>query len=917
MPHHFEVIEANAAARCAAAGAKLLHRYAGGRALVLREGDAREGRARASSLAEPEQRELLHVHGRAVAVPASVFRVGSGPRLLLRFAGPIAASWVVALERAGGVLHFFCSPFGLCASLGGEGLDRLRAELPALLGAQPYEAAHCSRETPSSRLLARATGVGTGWLDVVCFDPADRERVIDALAAQGARVLSQSRYKLRVTGAPAARLRDVVGVKLVGEARGAVLAQAELYAAVRHPEVWPTPASERTWRGRGEVVAVADTGLDRGQLGGSQLHADFRGRVRALQSWPLNAAFAALARFPAANDGGADGDSGHGTHVAGLVLGDGASSSGQIRGIAPEAELVFQALEQYTEIKPEHARQVASGHYLSGRPLDLRELFERAREAGARIHVNAWGDPASGHYTDDCYEADAFLAKNPDAVVLFAAGNTGEDRNGDGRVEAGSLYAPASAKNVIAVGATEGPRLGVGLRDGWRAFDPSGRRFRSAEVQKDPISGQPERLAMFSSAGPTADGRIKPDLCAPGTNLVSTRSQATATRGWGLASPLPHYMYLGGTSMAVAIAGGAAAVLRGALREALGQAPSGPALKALLLYGAAPIVERDGKKQAPIERVGFGRLSLADVMPGNASPTLLDEPVGVATAEAFERRFTLAARTRVRAVLCWYDAPGERLINDLDLSICEAPTREASIREASIRDELIGDEPAGEPRALAWGNHPEGAVGTPDRANTVERIDLELPAGRYLLRVDGFNVPTGRQPFALVLSVPLEPVPRATWAARLPLDALNGIGQHLAVAFAEQGLRTLADFAARPWAAQPERLQRLDAKRGIWQGLWSSLQGAPPAPPVGLDPKLPLTSVLRAFGPSATATGSSAPPAAPSGATASMKPTVPAASASNGAPRTNPPPSFATWLATLTAGLDRAWFARLTVADLD
>lgn len=836
MPRHYQVVEPEAVTGCVAAGGQLVHRYTGGRGLVRLVSET----SAPATAGTADEDALVYVHGRPVEVPASVFRVGDGPRVLLRFAGPLAASWVVALEEAGGALHFFCPPFGLCASLSESALERLRAEVPALIGARPYTAPHCARPATRSRALARATGVSADWLDVVCFEAADTERLKRRLEDDGVRVLSHSRYKLRVSGAHEAALREVVGVKLVGMARGAVLAQAELYAAVRHPEAARSAVDARGLTGRGEVVAVADTGLDRGQTSGAALHADFRGRVRALQSWPLNAAFAELARFPAANDGGADTDSGHGTHVAGLVLGDGSASAGQIRGIAPGAELVFQALEQYTEVRPEHVARLASGHYLSGRPLDLRELFERAREDGARIHVNAWGDPANGHYTDDCYEADAFLAKNRDAVLLFAAGNAGEDTNGDGRVEPGSLYAPASAKNVIAVGATEGPRLGVGLRDGWRAFDPSGRRFRSAEVKADPISGQPERLAMFSSVGPSADGRIKPDLCAPGTNLVSTRSQASGARGWGLASPLPHYMYLGGTSMAVAVAGGAVAVLRGALREALGQAPSGAALKALLLYGCEPIVERDGTGRAPLASVGFGRLSLAAIAPGAAGfPTLLDEAVGVATAERFERRFELAAPGRVRALACWYDAPGERLINDLDLSLCD------------------------EQGVLAWGNHPEGGAGSPDRRNNVERIELELPAGRYMLRVDGFNVPSGRQPFALVCSAALAPPsparldasPRPAWAARAPLEALKGVGPHLAAAFAEHGLRTLDDFAARPWSELPERLRRLDEKRGSWQALWNALQ--------------------------------------------------------------TPPPHAPSWLATVRAGLDRAWIARLGLGDLD
>jgi len=87
---------------------------------------------------------------------------------------------------------------------------------------------------------------------------------------------------------------------------------------------------------------------------------------------------------------------------------------------------------------------------------------------------------------------------------------------------------------------------------------------------------------------------------------------------------------------------------------------------------------------------------------------------------------------RLRAVLCWYDPPGERLINDLDLT-------------------LIG--PDG--KVLARGGIPGGGpAAQADRSNPVECIDLpNLPKGRYLLRTSGFNVMDGPQRFALAWCV--------------------------------------------------------------------------------------------------------------------------------------------------------------------
>ena len=845
MIYQIFVLHPAALAAIAPQGAEVLHRYTPSRLLVRTAANPTELPVEGWTEALP-----VHVHGRAVEVPSGQFLAGSGPRMLLRFAGPIATEWLDSLTRLGGKLHFFCPPFGLCASLSATALPSLRDAIPALLGAVPYEAETCTRAIPASTALNRLTGTPENWLDAVCFEQEDCGRLADSLIEQGIPVLARSRYKLRVAASAAPWLRDFIGVKLADPVRGCLLAQADLWAVMGHPGL-PAGAGaglDPALSGAGEIVAVADTGLDVGDL--ATLHPDFRGRVRSLQSWPINPSWSELVMEAGADDGPADRATGHGTHVAGLVLGNGAASDGRICGLAPGAELVFQAIEQYTVVRREQQQAIAPGYYLSGRPLDLRELFERARSEGARIHVNAWGDPAAGRYTDDSYEVDLFLSKNPDALVLFAAGNSGEDRDGDGKVDAGSLYAPASAKNAVAIGATEGPRSGVGLRGTWRQFDPDGRRFPLATVRNDPVSGEPERMAMFSSLGPTADGRIKPDLYAAGTNLVASRSQATSAQGWGVASPLPYYMYLGGTSAAVGVAGGAAAVLRSAWRHQLGTAPAGYALKALLVYGAAPILDRHGAAE-DIHRCGFGRLLLQGLLPGQGDvPVLLEMAPGLATGEGFERSFLLDQTLFFRAVLAWYDLPGERLINDLDLCLLDSH-----------------DLPI-------WGNHPEGQRGRADRVNSVERIAVQLPPGRYRLRVDAFNVPAGRQAFALVCSdVPWQKSAPA-WSEQLPLTALRGVGTVLAASFARDGLDTLATFSRRPWETLPPRLRQLDAKNGYWQALWNTLQHPCPTLAPGLDPDLPLTRLG----------------------------TLPA--------------SLSTWLTPLLAGLDRACLARIRLGDL-
>src|SRR3954470_7247353 len=105
----------------------------------------------------------------------------------------------------------------------------------------------------------------------------------------------------------------------------------------------------------------------------------------------------------------------------------------------------------------------------------------------------------------------------------------------------------------------------------------------------DPMANDPEQVAPFSSRGPTRDGRVKPDVVAPGTFVLSTRSRMIAANNTAWA-PFPAsklYFYMGGTSMATPLVAGAVALLREYLRTKKQIAkPSGALLKAALIAGA-------------------------------------------------------------------------------------------------------------------------------------------------------------------------------------------------------------------------------------------------------------------------------------------------------------------------------------------
>jgi hypothetical protein len=291
-------------------------------------------------------------------------------------------------------------------------------------------------------------------------------------------------------------------------------------------DVWNT----HNLYGAGQTVAVADTGLDQGSEVPANLHDDFEdgsGASRILQI------------IDRVGDGADDVNSGHGTHVAGSVLGNGAlsgsnpaasdySNANAYIGVAPEATLVFQALENnITEA-------------LSGIPSDLNTLFNQAQGAGATIHTNSWGSSQAGAYTSFSEDVDEFVWNNRDFLILFAAGNDGVDADGNGVIDPISMGSPATAKNCITVGASENnrpngstptPGANINWGTGW-PFD-----YPIDPINSDHVSDEATGMAAFSSRGPCLDGRVKPDIVhrGPGDEyhidqiLISDRS---LDHGW-------------------------------------------------------------------------------------------------------------------------------------------------------------------------------------------------------------------------------------------------------------------------------------------------------------------------------------------------------------------------------------------------
>jgi len=448
-------------------------------------------------------------------------------------------------------------------------------------------------------------------------------------------------------------------------------------------------------------------------------HPDFQGRIVGV---------VALGRSNDSTD-----PHGHGTHVAGSVLGDGSASNGTICGAAPRARLFFQSLLD------------ANGG-LGGLPFDLNDLFEEAYLQGARIHNNSWGAATQSMYTMESSEVDEFVASRRDMLIVISAGNEGTGsqprRAKPGFVDWLSIGAPASAKNALVVGASRSSRVSGGLSQvRYGAAWPQ--NFPVPPISDETVSGNAEALAAFSSRGPCDDRRIKPDVVAPGTDIASTKSsRAPIGSFWGAHPTQPRYAFMGGTSMSAPLVAGCAALVREYCVSMRDHDPSAALLKATLINGTRWLSGVDSVADhgtQPNFHQGFGCVNLPSTIPSAGAPALQLEfletwrtpPLQVArTGQRFRPRVRGAGDAELRLFLAWTDPPGRGLQNSLALMVQHLQSSQKWVANAAI----------------------PLAISVPDPDNNVQIIRIaNPPTGDYLIQILARNLLKPSQDYALVV----------------------------------------------------------------------------------------------------------------------------------------------------------------------
>jgi subtilisin-like proprotein convertase family protein len=477
----------------------------------------------------------------------------------------------------------------------------------------------------------------------------------------------------------------------------------------------------------GFAIDVTDSGLDRGST--TVVHPDLLGRVSYTNNY--------TADLDATDCGG------HGTNVASIAAGM-SSAAGQDSagyrhglGVAPFAQVGASKIFRCTGA-------AASVNYAT--------LTANAYAGGARISNNSWGISNFGGYHAASQAYDALVrdassgtAGNQQMVEVFSAGNDGDGKGNPldpkGDEGYGSITAPGTAKNVITVGASESVR-GSGT-------DGCGVTNGGADSASDIIN--------FSSRGPTQDGRMKPDLVAPGTHITGASPQHAGYTGAAVCDKTfggsSFYSLVSGTSQAAPHVAGAAALLRDWYVRTVDPQPPSPALtKAILVNTAVDVAGGDSGKNssipaAPNTDEGWGRVSIGAALDGTQREYLDQATTLEANGQSVLRSYQVADTAKpVRVTLAWTDPPpatvtGNAFVNDLDL--------EVSAGGRTYRGNW-----------LAGGLSVPG--GQPDFRNNVENVVLPAStSGRMSVKVvakslGGDGVPGNGKPldqdFALVVS---------------------------------------------------------------------------------------------------------------------------------------------------------------------
>lgn len=473
--------------------------------------------------------------------------------------------------------------------------------------------------------------------------------------------------------------------------------------------------------GESETVGVIDSGID-------DTHPDLKNRIKAALQF---------------GEGIKLDQVGHGTHVAGIICGDGTASNGKITGMAPKAQVVSVGIV------------TTSGEL--DLPVDIGRLLKIAADNGAKIINLSLGKKVSGDYHLGSFSVDKYVYENPEILVVVAAGNDGNAIQG--RLAYKTVGAPATAKNVLTVGAASSRRTTPVINQTWGNVKPAG--FPLPPLNGTKLISTEDHPSLGSSTGPTDFESIKPEVVAPGTFILAAKSKFSTIQTSSSEFFDNNYTFKTGTSMATPVVSGLAAVLREYLRIVHHcPNPSSALIKAIIIGNSHQIQSyRTPPADVSLDKIGFPdfdqgfglvdmgkllkersiQLSYIDIY--NTDPKALESRAALGGPVKSMREYTVEITENtgdLSVTLTWIDPPAKGIQNNLQLSV-KPPSNEwklGNMEHNYKKDELF--DTVFDLKPL-------------DKYNNTEKILIKNPSvGKYLIRITAQNT-LSRQGYSLAI----------------------------------------------------------------------------------------------------------------------------------------------------------------------